>query len=70
VLLNPFAIKNSNQQVSTALPERAFLDKLYLDPDFHFDNLTSLDQDLINRLLPIYQSKSLSDRIKNYFSNV
>ncbi len=70
ILLNPTGIIVDAQHVSTAIPERAFLDKLYLEPDFYFDNLTSLDRDLINKLLTLYQSKSLTDKIKNYFHNV
>lgn len=67
VLLNPTGIKIGDRYVSTAIPERAFLDKLYLEPDFYFDNLNPLNLDLINKLLPLYQSKSLTDKIKNYF---
>ena len=70
VLLNPIGIKTDDQHISTAKPERAFLDKLYIDPNSHFDNLISLNQDLINKLLPIYQSKALTERIKNHFSDV
>ncbi len=70
VLLNPTGIKTDDQYIGMAVPERAFLDKLYLDKGFHFDNLTSLDQDLINKLLPIYQSKSLTENTKNYFNDV
>ena len=70
ILFNLSGIEIKNQFVSIAKPERAFLDKLYLEPNFYFDNLNPLNQDLINKLLPLYHSKSLSDKIKNYFSNV
>jgi len=38
-----------------ASPERAFLDVLYLNKDYHFDNLSKLDWDKIFEILPIYE---------------
>jgi hypothetical protein len=37
-----------------ASPERAFLDTVYLNKEYHFDNLAPLDWDKISRLLPVY----------------
>ena len=53
-------IRNGN--INKATPERAFLDLLYLNGDYYFDNLNPLDRDVINRLLPIYDSKILPKR--------
>jgi hypothetical protein len=50
--------------VSMASPERAFLDMLYLDPNFYFDNPGGLNRELVYDLLPIYESKALSTRVK------
>jgi len=61
-------IRNKNG-VNIATPERAFLDILYLDGDYYFDNLNVLNKDLINILLPIYQSNLLSKRVKKLLRN-
>ena len=37
-----------------ASPERAFLDVIYLNKDYHFDNLSGLDWNKIFDILPIY----------------
>lgn len=56
-------IQEDESGVFVALPERAFLDMSYLNPEFQFDRLKSLDKDLVARLLPIYGSASLTKRI-------
>ncbi|HBG23500.1 MAG: hypothetical protein A2266_03875 [Bacteroidetes bacterium RIFOXYA12_FULL_40_10] len=55
--------------VNIATPERAFLDTLYLNTSYHFDNLNPLDNTLINKFLPAYNSKKLSVRVKKLLSN-
>ncbi len=52
-----------------ASPERAFLDMLYLNKDFYFDNIQSLDQQLIARILPAYQSAALEKRAGKILKN-
>lgn len=37
-----------------ASPERAFLDVVYLNKEYHFDNLSSIDWGKVNEILPIY----------------
>ena len=49
--------------VSIASPERAFLDILYLDSNYYFDNPTSLDKQKVLSLLPIYNSETLVRRV-------
>lgn len=49
--------------VNIASPERAFLDMLYLDKDFYFDNLNPLQTELVYKLLPLYRSKALTKRV-------
>lgn len=39
---------------SIASPERAFLDCLYLNKDYHFDNLSALNWKKVYELLPMY----------------
>lgn len=48
-LLNQLGIKNLGN-VNQASPERAICDKLYLDGPEHFDNLRSLDWELIRKI--------------------
>jgi hypothetical protein len=50
--------------VSMASPERAFLDLLYLQPDFYFDRPEALNHEIVDALLPIYRSKALAARVK------
>jgi hypothetical protein len=55
--------------VNIATPERAFLDLLYLNSTYYFDNLNPLDKNLITKLLPEYNSKALSARVKKLLVN-
>ncbi len=63
ILINAKGIENQDAGISVAIKERAFLDILYLEKDFYFDNLTELDKNLILELLPGYSSKALTDRV-------
>jgi len=56
ILFNRAGIENS---ASTA--ERAILDVLYLNKDYYFDNLRSVDWDKVKNLLPIYQNKRMNN---------
>lgn len=56
--------------INEATKERAFLDLLYLTPNYYFDNLSSLDRNEVDRLLPQYNSQTLSKRVKNLFHYV
>lgn len=60
---------NQIDNVNIATPERAFLDILYLDSTYYFDNLNPLDKKLITKLLPIYNSKTLMARVKKLLAN-
>lgn len=57
-------------EINEATPERAFLDTLYLNSHYHFDNPAVLDMDKIKRLLPIYHSPTLTKRALNILANV
>ena len=50
-----------------ASPERAFLDLLYLNKEYHFDNLDPLDKAKIFEILPIYKNKALEKRVKEIY---
>jgi hypothetical protein len=70
ILVNPAGISRQKNNINTAFPERAFLDKLYLDPDSYFDNINPLDFRIIKQLLPVYHSEALYKRVTKFFSHV
>lgn len=55
--------------INVATPERAFLDMLYLNKDFYFDNINSLDRQLISRIIHIYKSAALKKRVTELLKN-
>ena len=68
VLFNTSGILNKDNY-SIATPERAFLDTIYLFPNYHFDNLRSLDWDKCQELALIYDNKQLIKRLNKYHNN-
>jgi len=50
---------------SIATPERAFLDVLYRQKSYHFDNLGSLDWDSVYEILPIFGGNRRMGRTVN-----
>lgn len=65
VLFNAAGIKKENAY-SIATPERAFLDMIYLSPEYFFDNLSSLDWEKCFALAPLYGNKQLVKRLTSY----
>lgn len=49
--------------INIASAERAFLDLLYLEKNYYFDNLNPLDGTKLGQLLPLYRSKVLEERL-------
>ena len=64
LLVNSTGLTRPTPYVTIALPERAFLDLLYLDPYFYFDNPHVLKRSLVMRMLPEYRSKALAQRVE------
>jgi len=46
--------------------ERAFLDTVYLNKNYYFDNLLSLDWDQCFEMLSIYKNKAMERRLDSY----
>jgi hypothetical protein len=69
LLINTEGIDRQANQINIATPERAFLDVLYLNKEYYFDNLNPLNKELIFKLLPMYQSKTMNKRISKLFQN-
>lgn len=68
VLSNTFGIENK-KGYSVASKERAFLDRIYVSKDYHFDNLDILNWDKVFEILPIYQNKRMQKKVKQYFDH-
>jgi len=50
-----------------ASPERAFLDVVYLNKEYHFDNLSNINWNKVSEILPIYGgNKRMGVKIKKY----
>lgn len=60
----------SSWRYSIANLERAFLDTLYIYPDYYFDNLRKLNKDKIIEILPIYENKAFEKRVLLYLKNI
>lgn len=54
---------------SIATPERAFLDIIYLFPEYYFDNLRSLNWEKCFELVSIYGNQQLVKRLIKYQKN-
>ncbi len=67
ILLNNAGIDHK-ENYSLASPERAFLDVLYLNKDYHFDNPTPLNKKKIFEILPIYENKRIEEKVFKIFN--
>ena len=65
VLYNSMGI-DQKETYSIATPERAFLDTIYLFPEFYFDNLRPLNWDICFDMIKIYDNKQLAKRVNVY----
>jgi hypothetical protein len=68
-LVNTNGIIRQPDHINIASPERAFLDLLYLEKDYYFDNLNPLKKVVIMSILPAYESKALTQRVNKLFKN-
>ena len=66
ILTNQMGIE-SRGNYHIASPERAFLDIIYRNKDYHFDNLSALNWEKVYELLPIYGgNKRMAKMVKMY----
>ncbi|OGT07792.1 MAG: hypothetical protein A2V89_03980 [Gammaproteobacteria bacterium RBG_16_37_9] len=68
VLTDGVGITN-NGECSIATKERAFLDTIYINKDYHFDNLSPLNWDKVFVMLPMYSNKRMAQKVKNIYDN-
>lgn len=66
VLTNTAGIEHVDG-IAMATKERAFLDRIYISKDYHFDHLDPLDWNKIFEILPIYRNKRMAKKVKEYF---
>ena len=69
VLMNSTGIeKKDNYYI--AGKERAFLDTIYLNKNYHFDNLSSINFDICFEMLPVYDNKAMVKRLNLYRKSI
>ncbi|MFH1225784.1 MAG: hypothetical protein V1684_00655 [bacterium] len=68
VLYNPAGVIQQNGY-GLAAPERAFLDMIYLFPNYYFDNLKPLNWKQCLALVKIYDNQQLIKRLNKYYKN-
>ena len=70
VLTDGAGITN-NGECSIATKERAFLDTIYINKDYHFDNLSVLSWNKVYEILPIYGgNKRMAKMVKIYHESI
>jgi predicted transcriptional regulator of viral defense system len=68
VLTNEQGVEKKGE-VFVATKERAFLDTVYIFKDYYFDNLSTLDWNVINEMKSMYGSKILLKRVNRYYKD-
>lgn len=66
VLTNMQGVSEQNN-VFIADKERAFLDIIYLNKEYYFDNLNSIDWSKCFNLVEIYENTNMEKRLKKYY---
>lgn len=66
ILTNPDDIEHKDE-ISIATKERAFLDILYVNNDYYFDNLRGLNWDQIFKILPIYKNRRMVKKVNDLY---
>ncbi len=66
ILTNPLGLeKKENYYIASK--ERAFLDTIYLNKSYHFDNLSPIDWDKCFEIVAIYENKAMEKRLNSYY---
>ena len=66
ILTNQAGVE-SRENYSIASPERAFLDVVYLNKDYHFDNLSALNWEKVYEILPMYGGNKRMTKMVNMY---
>ena len=68
VLTNKAGVEDKGEYLM-ASKERAFLDVIYINKDYHFDNLSPLDWDKVFEILPIYDNKRMTKKVEEFYNH-
>jgi len=68
VLTDTIGIEQNNN-IPIATKERAFLDRVYVSKDYHFDNVDVLNWDKVFEIVPIYRNKNMEKRVGQYYKS-
>jgi hypothetical protein len=68
LLTDPVGVLNKDG-IAIATSERAFLDTLYLNTDYHFDNLAPINWDKVFEMLPLYDNKRMTRKVQEFFND-
>ena len=52
-----------------ATKERALLDTIYINADYHFDNIGALDWDKVFDILPLYNNKRMAKKVREHYDD-
>jgi len=66
ILTNSTGIKKEKNYM-IASSERAFLDIMYLNKNYHFDNLSTLNWKKVFEILKIYKNKRMEKQVEKYY---
>lgn len=66
ILSNPMGVDQTGEY-AIASKERAFLDTIYSNKSYYFDNLSPLDWDKVFEILPIYNNKSMAKTVQKHY---
>ena len=66
ILTNRMGLENK-EGYSIATKERAFLDTIYTNKDYYFDNLRSIDWEKVQEMLPMYENQRMTRKVKEMF---
>jgi hypothetical protein len=69
VLINSTGVELQDES-SFATKERAILDTLYLNTDYHFDHLAGVDWDKAFEILAIYRNKRMDKKVRQLHKQV
>jgi len=68
ILLNSSGVENK-ERYAIASPERALLDIIYLNREYHFDNLSPINWETVHEIAPIYDNRKVIERINSYYKS-
>jgi predicted transcriptional regulator of viral defense system len=68
-LTDPAGIEHASE-TSIATKERAFLDTLYVNADYQFDNLRSINWEKVFGILPIYHNQRMAKKVHSLYKSI